>query len=549
MHQRLFSIFLLCLLACSGSMFAQTTIGLTMPDSGGYGGYTLIMPLGGKQTYLIDACGREINRWNSDYNPGTVAYLLENGDLLRANRIPGQIGAVGGGGVERRDWDGNLLWHYEYLTVNYTQHHDIRLLPNGNILLLAREKKTKAECIAAGRDTTMLTNNGLLIDYIVELQPIGADSGAIVWEWHMWDHMIQDFDPSKANYGVVADHPELLDINAAASTVPDWTHCNTVAYHPGFDQIIINSRNLSEFWVIDHGTTTAEAAGHSGGTRGMGGDYLYRWGNPVNYGRGTVADQQIWLPHDPHWIEDGLPGAGQILIFDNGDGRPAGQYSTVVAITPPVDAQGNYSINPTQPFPPAAPTWVYQAPNPTDFFSWNISGAQRLPNGNTHICEGATGRIFEVDSLGHKRWEYIVPLSSGVPLAQGIFPTNNQSFRSYRFGPDFPGFAGRDLTPGDRIELDPDPLPQSCLGTGAESASLQEPNHIFPNPCQDRLTVKATKGGSWAIYDALGRVQSAGRSKQPETTIDVSGLVPGIYKIQIKERQAMTATTFVKLAN
>src|SRR5262249_18013735 len=134
-------------------------------------------------------------------------------------------------------------------------------------------------------------------------------TGEVVWEWHLWDHLVQDFDKGKANFGDVAAHPELVNINfgedelpavvaakdgkdkpkpdgddPAASRPPrgdpDYTHFNGVAYNPDLDQIAVSVWKFSEFWVIDHGTTTAEAAGHKGGRQGKGGDLLYRWGNP-----------------------------------------------------------------------------------------------------------------------------------------------------------------------------------------------------------------------------------------------------------------------------
>ena len=134
----------------------------------------------------------------------------------------------------------------------------------------------------------------------------------VVGEWSVWDHLVQDYDPAKANFGVVAEHPEL-------------------------EQILISARNFSEIWIIDHSTTTEEAAGHSGGNGGKGGDLLYRWGNPQAYRAGTFADQQLFWQHNPHWIPEGLPGAGNILIFNNGyeyEGRYP-DYSSVVEITPP----------------------------------------------------------------------------------------------------------------------------------------------------------------------------------------------------------------------
>jgi len=78
---------------------------------------------------------------------------------------------------------------------------------------------------------------------------------------------------------------------------------------------------LNEIYVIDHSTTPYESIGNSGGRYGKGGDYLFRWGNPANYGRGSQEDQKLFRQHDVQWIKPGLNGAGNILIFNNGAGK------------------------------------------------------------------------------------------------------------------------------------------------------------------------------------------------------------------------------------
>ena len=151
-------------------------------------------------------------------------------------------------------------------------------------------------------------------DHIIEVQPTGQTSGDIIWEWHAWDHLIQNYDSSKANYGVVGDHPELIDINFGEFylSTDDWMHTNSIDYNPQFDQILISVHNFDEIWVIDHSTTTEEAAGHSGGNSGKGGDLLYRWGNPESYDAGTASDQKLFGQHDTQWIKPDYPGAGHI---------------------------------------------------------------------------------------------------------------------------------------------------------------------------------------------------------------------------------------------
>ena len=94
-----------------------------------------------------------------------------------------------------------------------------------------------------------------------------------------------------------------------------WNHMNSIAYNATLDQIVLSVRGCNEIWTLDHSTTLAEAAGHSGGRHGRGGDLIYRSGNPAACGRGTARDKQLIQQHDAEWIPDGCPGAGHLTIF------------------------------------------------------------------------------------------------------------------------------------------------------------------------------------------------------------------------------------------
>jgi hypothetical protein len=228
---------------------------------------------------------------------------------------------------------------------------------------------------------------------------------------------------------------------------------------PLTDQIVLSVHNFSEIWVIDHSTTTAEASGHTGGNSGMRGDLLYRWGNPGAYDRGGSGDRELFAQHDSQWIEPDCPGAENILIFNDGGGRPGGNYSSVDEIEPPVDEYGDYELEPDSPYGPAGILWSYTADPPSGFFAQNVSGAQRLPNGNTLICDGPHGTFFEVTPAMDTVWMYVNPISNSGPITQGSPAQDNIVFRAYRYGPDYPAFAGKDLTPGDPLELYTHPIP------------------------------------------------------------------------------------------
>ena len=401
-----------------------------------FNGYTIFSPMMSTSTFLINNSGEVVHTWESHYRPRISVYLLENGNILRTgDLIPNPVFAMAGGNggnVEIIDWNGTVLWDFEYSTDLYCLHHDVEMLPNGNILMIAWEYKTAPEAIDAGRNPNSIPMGQLWPDHIIEVEPTGPTSGDIVWEWHTWDHLIQDYDPVKNNYGVVEDHPELIDINFFMSGYADWTHTNAVDYNEEFDQIILSIHSLSEFWIIDHSTTTEQAAGHTGGRSGKGGDILYRWGNPQTYRAGGQSDQQLYGQHDVQWIEQGCPGGGNILVFNNGLMRPGGGYSSVEEIVPPVDENGNYSYTPGSAYEPEEPIWIYTAEDLFDFFAINLAGAQRLPNGNTLICNGPHGLFFEVTEEKEIVWEYINTIPNMI---------DNHVFKIEKYAPDYPGLA------------------------------------------------------------------------------------------------------------
>lgn len=452
---------LLCLMMFLFCEWGQgQVIGLTLHTPQSYNGYTLFCPSGSRITYLIDNCGKLVHTWESDYLPGQSVYLLENGHLLRTCRIGSNFNAGGSGGrLELYSWEGELLWSYNYSSDNYHHHHDIEPLPNGNILLIAWDLKTAEEVEPLGRWNA---NADLWAERVIEIEPVGTDQINVVWEWYLWDHLIQDADINKENYGIVEDHPELVDINAGNNengggpgSGSDWIHLNSISYDPIHDRIILSSRNLSEIWVIDHSTSTQEAAGHTGGNSGRGGDLLFRWGNPRFYDRGTLEDQILFGQHDAKFIEEGLEDEGKIIMFNNGQGRPDGNYSSIEIIDPPYDINDEFVIIGEQAFGPIDSDWIFTNDPPDAFYSSRISGAQRLPNGNTLICEGINGRFFEIDYFGNLVWEYVSPIINGNPAEQGTIVTSNAVFRAVRYSEDYAAFEGKTLIAGDPIELNP----------------------------------------------------------------------------------------------
>ncbi len=478
--------------ACGGTApGSDPSAGSDLPPGAGY---NLIAPMKSSSTYLVDFEGKVVHEWPSKFMPGNSVYLLEDGSLLRSCREPqSRTFKRGGRGgrLQRIAWDGELLWEFVLGNDRIMPHHDVEPLENGNVLVIAWELVTREQAVAAGRNPEIVPAEGFWPMTVLEVRPLLPDGGEIVWRWRVWDHLVQDLDPERENYGDVARRPGRVDVNGdlrrlaarsadeeepddsellqaigyfeegeeepepaigvadesgkAGDGPRDWLHTNGIDYHPELDQILLSIRSFDEIWILDHGLTTQEAATEKG-------DLLYRWGNPSRYRRGQRSDRHLKQQHDAQWIEPGLPGAGNILLFDNGRTRPT-LYSRVLELVPPLTADGTYALVDGDPYGPAEPAWVYAAPEPTDFYSAVVSGAQRLPNGNTLVCAGSEAWLFEVTPSLELVWEYQSPFAkptSGADAA-GNKAANAQAhdagtprgglFRATRIAADDPRLA------------------------------------------------------------------------------------------------------------
>lgn len=420
---------------------AQTSnsVGLLLNSESSYNGFTLFTPTNSKHTYLIDNCGYVVNQWESEYAPALSAHLTSHGTLIRSGRIANSFQAGGSGGlVQELDWEGNVLWETEISTNLYHQHHDVKPMPNGNILILAWEYNSAIDASLLGRDPALIVDDGLWTEMILEIAPIGTSDFDIVWEWHLKDHLVQDVDSSLENYGVISEHPELIDLNYPHGVGNvDVFHANAIDYNVERDQIVINFRNYDEFYIIDHSTTTEEAAGHSGGNAGMGGDILYRYGNPAAYDRGEESDRKFFQQHGANWGESGTY-KNSIVIFNNGTTRPQGFFSSVEIITPTWNGV-NYDINDGEPYGPDDFTFAYVGTPVASFFSPRISNAAILPNDNVLICNGQSGQFFEVDPQKQIVWEYINPVFGNDIADQGDENPLSDVFSIERYDTDFEG--------------------------------------------------------------------------------------------------------------
>ncbi len=538
--------FTLFTLLCFGIQisFAQT-IGLQQYDLDQLeDNYILFSPNAFTSTYLINNCGEKVYEWQSAYRPRFTAYLLDNGNLIRAGRAPNSSITVGGsaGLVEIIAPDGTVLWTGDFSSTAYQSHHDIEPLPNGNFLVILWDVHSVSEVMAAG---VPLATVDLHTTSIWEVQPNFSDNTYdIVWEWRAWDHLVQDQDPTATStYGVVADEPGKIDLNFQSPINQDFLHCNSVEYNEERDEILLSMRAVGELWIIDHSTTTAEAATSSGGNRGKGGEILYRYGNPQIYDAGTAADQVSFGQHGAHWIPSGYPNEGGIIFFNNGTGRPEGDYSSADLIFPVYDASGNYVVPASgTPFLPTSPDDSYVAPNPTDFFSQRLSSTIPQPNGNILICEGSNGRIFEINDMDEIVWQYQNPVNNSGPETQGTV-SNNGVFKAERIPADHPGLAFLDLTPKGEIEINP--MDIGCDLTSSNIDTEIRELSFYPNPTNGQINFEGTIEGQISIYNLVG--QRIITKEINNNSIDVSLLPKGSYVIEYFDGNKKQVAKLVKL--
>ncbi len=511
-------------------------------------GYTMFGPISGESVYLIDMQGQVVHMWPTpgDWPPGvsaTHARLLEDGTLERG------VGPV----FQIVSWEGEVLWEHREERPGITAHHEFRNIWNPKLgartlMYVASMERTHEEVLALGADPTVRDDYASEPDGLVEVDM----DGNVIWQWNIADHVVSDVNPDLPNYGVISEHPERLDLNFGhgvnGSLFGDWMHTNAFDYNERLDQVVINNSTFSEFYVIDHGATFVP--GDPGRSielaAGDAGDFIFRWGNACVYDAGdcpsmiheglgsTTGHQQVFFSHDIQWIDEReftsaseeLAGAGDFLIFDNGTRRPGLSYSSVLEVDPYDDPreEGRYVPEPLAGYELSRPAtgamgappentskqivWSFSATLPGSLSSFYIGGAQRLPNGNTLVCSGAQGHLFEVTSEGDVVWEYVNPvgrarqggggmggpggpggamgpggpggamgrggrggaIGPGAPggamgpgrpsptahevMLDEVGDSYNSVFKCQRYSTDYPGLAGKDLTPmGTLTEL------------------------------------------------------------------------------------------------
>jgi hypothetical protein len=357
--------------------------------------YILVNDAGANRAYIMDKQARLLHEWTLTNKIGNDVFLLPDGRVLASLESDEPKINIGGKGGQLQfiGPDNTVEWKFLYSSELAETHHDAELLPNGNVIAMVWEKRTAQEASDGG----CMVSIDLYPETIIEIDP---NTDEIVWEWHSWEHLIQDYDDSKSNFGVVADHPELIDINYVPKS-GDWPeedgdimHANAISYDPVNDLIFLSVNFFSEVWVIDHSTTTEEATGHSGGAYGKGGDLIYRFGNPEAY-QNPAGSRRFYNNHFPNLLQGA--DQGKLLIFSNGKGF---NQSTVYELQLP----DKLELNPYADNEPEV-LWSF---TDEELYSGKVSGAVPLENGNILITEGDYG-FWEVTREKEVVWKFNGP--------------------------------------------------------------------------------------------------------------------------------------------
>jgi hypothetical protein len=462
-----------------------------------FDGYALYN-LGNQTTSrLVNAQGQIAYTWSCPTQFSYAMALKPNGNIVRSAVNTGnQINtAAVSGKIQELDPQGDVVWEFVYSTADHVTHHDICLMPNGNVLLLAYVRKTLVELQALG----YTGNSAKYPGRIIEIAPTG-NTAQIVWQWELADRLIQYVDANKPNYMPVAEHPERLNINVAVAGGGgpgggiDWFHENGIDYNPELDQIAFSARYLSEIFIIDHSTTTAEAAGHTGGNGGRGGDFLFRWGKPANYG--VTGPQRIpGAVHDVRWIKPGRPGAGKLMFVNNN----IGGNTSAIDVIDPVRVGSNYPWTPGTVWGPA----TYFQRHTCLAYAAGQSAADRMPNGNTFVAVSG-GYMYEVDSLDNLVWQY-----------------NAGPQKAFRYTCDDPGIIAL---------LGANP----CGLTTDVPEADQVPFAVYPNPTTGMLNLQGIDVSdliAFLVIDGMGREV---KRTQPGWTVDVGDLPDGVYQVLLE---------------
>lgn len=379
-------------------------------------GYILAIENGKKTCYLIDHLGQKLRTWNFELPLGQDAELAPDGSLYGLFQVPDPNKDMTFGGksglVRKINTSNQVVWEFKISSDNEITHHDLELLPNGNLLVLVWHRILKEESAQLG----YISDHDLFVEKVVEINP---DLDEIVWEWNSWDHIVQNKTPDHPSFGEPVDHKNKIDIMYNYQSdyhrfieIGDIMHANGLTYLPELDLIAISINFYNEVWFIDHSISKAEARGSIGGRFNVGGDLVYRLGNPKAYG--VSVPKLLDFNHHPSFVRSDK-GNGLLIFNNNG----AERRSKAMEFELPSFSDIPLEIGPS-------PKLVFEYSNDEMFFEI-VGGAMRLPNGNTLICEGDFG-FWEVNSAGQLLWKYD---GQGASFWRGLFyPKESSAIKS-----------------------------------------------------------------------------------------------------------------------
>jgi len=432
-------------------------------------GYTLI-PSGSKTT-LVDQSGTTVASWATG---GYAAYLTDSGTLIGQSGNGTGPGAPYGKLVEVRGTTVLRSWQWTSPTSG-TLHHAHTIMPNGHWLAVGYEQVS---------GITGYSGN-LWNEHILEYDPVAAK---VVWEWKATDHMSTTNNPRKIN-------PTKL------TTGGDAFHFNSVSYDPDRDLVLVSSHAMNEILVVDHSTTTAQAATSTGGRYGHGGDFLFRWGSAKNYGGTSATVTNVF--HGGNIVGPGLPGAGHFLVFANTD--VVAKHSRAYEVSADFSsADTGYTLAASGEFN-ASVVFNWYSTTGTYESAGNFGFVQRLPNGNTFITFTKSSKFVEVDSTGTIR-----------------LTLTGDAKRALRYPKTFAGLA--------------------ALGIVPTSVATRTARAFGVENLRGRILATGLASGDVVrVYDASGTLRFEGAIVGESLSIPTSGWSRGVHLVQVRSPGSVSA--------